>query len=194
MISNLNSKGSIALLESVPHRKYLEKLESDLVRGIGKICILKIIKNYGKDGVYGYQLFKDIEQLPNNILKIKDGTLYPLLRNLENWEYKEKDPNENKEKHYTLSLLQSTRKIVEDRPRKYYYLTKDGEKILAFMEGFFKKLLESISALNDFKINIDYNKYIFCKNCNNQVDISSNENQNCEICGFNPKKDNLEDE
>jgi DNA-binding PadR family transcriptional regulator len=108
------------------------------------------------------------------MLIIKEGTLYPLLRNLEKWTYK----NES------LSLIESFKRIEQDRPRKYYYLTEEGKKILSHLEGFFSKLLESIARLNDFQIILNEEKYIFCPNCKNQVDYSDKSISFCEICGF----------
>ncbi|MHA1984009.1 MAG: PadR family transcriptional regulator [Candidatus Hodarchaeales archaeon] len=182
MISNIKGYDLTALIESEPHRKFLENFESDLLRGIGKISILKIIKNYGKEGVYGYQLLKDLKEKTNNMLIIKEGTLYPLLRNLEKWE----------SKGISLSLIKSYKLVEQDRPRKYYYLTEEGEKILSHLEGFFSKLLEAISALNDFQIILNEEKYIYCQNCKNKVDYSDSNINFCEICGFNIKNKNLE--
>jgi PadR family transcriptional regulator PadR len=174
LISNIKGHDLTALIESEAHRRFLENFESDLLRGIGKISILKVIKNRGKKGVYGYQLLKDLKELTNNMLIIKEGTLYPLLRNLEKWQFKG-----NK-----LSLIQSYRQIEGDRPRKYYYLTEEGEKILSHLEGFFLKLLEAISGINDFQIILNEEKYIFCQNCKTRIDYSDSDSQFCEICGF----------
>lgn len=175
MISNIKGNDLTALIESEAHRKFLENFESDLLRGIGKICILKVIKNHGKEGVYGYQLLKDLKELTNNMLIIKEGTLYPLLRNLEKWQSKD-----NK-----LSLIQSYKHIEGDRPRKYYHLTEEGERILSHLEGFFLNLLESISGIIDFQIILNEEKYIFCQNCKTRIQYSDSNVNFCEICGFN---------
>ncbi len=175
MIRNIKGYDLTALIESESHRKFLENLESDLLRGIGKICILKVIKNHGKEGVYGYQLLKDLKELTNNMLIIKEGTLYPLLRNLEKWQSKG-----NK-----LSLIQSYRHVEGDRPRKYYYLTEEGDKILSHLEGFFLKLLEAISGITDFQIILNETKYRFCHNCKTRIEYSDSNIQFCEVCGVN---------
>lgn len=176
MISSIKGSDKSALIESESHRKFLENFESDLLRGIGKISILKVIKNHGKDGVYGYQLLKDLKKLTNNMLIIKEGTLYPMLRNLEKWE----------SKGINLSLIKSDKryKDTDDRPRKYYSITPDGEKILSHLEGFFSKLLQAIASLNDFQIILNDEKYIFCSNCKNKVDYADKNAQFCEICGY----------
>lgn len=183
MFSNIEGNDSTALIVSEAHRKFLENFESDLLRGIGKITILKVIKNHGTDGVYGWQLLKDLKELTNNMLIIKEGTLYPLLRNLEKWESKG-----NK-----LSLIQSYKKVEKDRQRKYYYLTEEGGRILSHLEGFFLKLLEAISGISDFQIILNEEKYIFCQNCNTRIEYSDNSIQFCEICGFKLGNNDQED-
>ncbi len=184
MIGKIEGSDTSVLEQSSAHRDFLKKFESDLLRGIGRLNILKVIQNYGKKGVYGYQLLKDLEEDTNKMLIIKEGTLYPLLRNLENW-----GSGENR-----LSLIQSYKEIEDDRMRKYYYLTEEGEKVLSHLEGFFLKLLESIAGINDFQIFLNEDKYIFCPNCKTRIDYSDSDVKFCEICGnklnFNSKEDN----
>lgn len=182
MISNIKGINSTTVIESEGHRRFLESFESDLLRGIGKISILKVIKNHGEEGVYGYKLLKDVKELTNNMLIIKEGTLYPLLRNLEKWQSKDSK----------LSLIRSSKKFEEDRPRKYYYLTEEGERILSHLEGIFLKLLEAISELIEFQITLDGEKYFFCDNCKTRIEYSDSDIEYCEICGYNLKGENLE--
>lgn len=172
-----------SLIESKSHLKFLESFESDLLRGIGKVCILKVIKNHGEEGLYGYQLLKDLKELTNNTLMIKEGTLYPLLRNLEKWKSKDKE----------LSLIYSIKKFEGDRPRKYYYLTEEGDRILSHLEGFFLKLLNAISGISDFQIILHEDKYVFCQNCKARIKYSDNSVKFCEICGYTLHK-SLEDD
>ena len=132
--------------------------------------------------MYGYQLLKDLKELTNNMLIIKEGTLYPLLRNLEKWQSKD-----NK-----LSLIRSYKQIEKDRPRKYYFLSEEGKRVLSHMEGFFVKLLEAISGISDFQI-IQSDNYIFCENCKTRIDFSDSDVQYCEICGFKLSNNYQED-
>ena len=118
------------------------------------------------------------------MLIIKEGTLYPLLRNLEKWQSKD-----NK-----LSLIQSYKDFEGDRPRKYYFLTEEGERILSHLEGFFLKLLEGISKINDFQILLNEEKYLFCNNCKNRIEYVDNDIQTCEICGQDPRREKLEED
>ncbi len=177
MISNIKGTES-TLIESESHRKFLESFESDLLRGIGKLCILKVITNHGKDGIYGYQLMKEVKELTHGMLIIKEGTLYPLLRNLENWGTKD----------YSIELIRSEKRYEdEERPRKYYFITDEGKKIVNHMEGFFSKLTEAISQLIDFNVTLNVEKYTYCPNCTNKVD-SINDANYCEECGYNLQK------
>jgi len=59
---------------------------------------------------YGYSL---INHLKENGLEIDQGTLYPLLRRLE-----------------SQGLLQSNWRIEADRPRRYYIISEEGQKLL----------------------------------------------------------------
>lgn len=77
---------------------------------------------------YGYAL---IQQLSALGLEIKEGTLYPLLRRLENQ-----------------GLLQSEWRVIDEaRPRRYYKLNPQGEKVLEDLQGEWKRLSASINAL-----------------------------------------------
>jgi PadR family transcriptional regulator PadR len=175
MISSIKGMES-TLIQSESHRKFLENFESDLLRGVGKLCILKVIKNHGDEGIYGYQLLKELKELTDNMLIIKEGTLYPLLRNLESWGSKE----------YYVELIRSEKRYEGDeRPRKYYFLTKEGDKIVNHMEGFFSKLTEAISKLIDFNIIFNEEKYSFCPNCANKIDVKDKISKFCEVCGQN---------
>lgn len=71
------------------------------------------------------------------MLIIEEGTLYPLLKKLE------KD-----------ALIQAERKIVNNRPRKYYYITPKGRRIQNHLTGFFNKLIESMSTLFEMKVEL----------------------------------------
>jgi len=84
--------------ESVFQNQILE-----LRRGSIVIAIVGIL---AKRTLYGYALLKELE-LYN--VPVDGGTLYPLLRRLEKQ-----------------GVLSSIWQVTENRPRKYYSLTKDG--------------------------------------------------------------------
>jgi PadR family transcriptional regulator, regulatory protein PadR len=76
---------------------------------------------------YGYSLVQTLEQ---EGFPIEPGTLYPLLRRLEKQ-----------------GLLDSTWDTSENRPRKYYKLSDQGQKIYAELIVEWQKISASITAL-----------------------------------------------
>lgn len=87
---------------------------TQIKKGYLDLCILTLIQSSKK--TYGFEL---ISQLAEFGISIKEGTLYPLLNRM------------TKE-----DILKSSW-VIEDsneRPRKYYSLTKAGEKILRAMQ------------------------------------------------------------
>ena len=166
MLKKVRTFHQNALIADLHYRGYVESFESELMRGISTVAILQIIKQHDKEGIYGYQLVKLLQEETNNVLIIDEGTLYPLLKKME------KD-----------GVLISERKSIDGRNRRYYYLTNEGKKLLNHMLGFFSKLLEAVSPLTDFVITLPEDKYIFCPNCTNKIKLDELSSF-CEICGF----------
>ncbi len=78
----------------------------ELRRGV---IVLAVLSQLG-EAQYGYSLLKG---LSDKGLEIDQGTLYPLLRRLE-----------------AQGLLQSTWKLEEAHPRRYYVISDEGRKML----------------------------------------------------------------
>lgn len=76
---------------------------------------------------YGYSL---IQKLQDKNFVIEAGTLYPLLRRLEKQE-----------------LLDSTWDLVENRPRRYYQISKKGKEI-------YHSLKKEYMLLNETMLNL----------------------------------------
>ena len=144
---------------------YASKIESEINRGISTLCILSVINQYGDNGVHGYQISKDLQDQTNKMLIIEEGTLYPLLRKLE-------DDN----------IITSERE-KEGRKRKFYYISEHGEKIYNYLSGFYSKLSEAIAPLFDVSVNLKENKYLYCPACANKIDITNLEAKYCDVCG-----------
>ena len=174
MIRRIKGLNPDALIQSEKFRNYLESFESELLRGISTMCILNIINQHGEEGTYGYQLLKDLEEQTNHMLIIEEGTLYPILRKLEKM-----GTQDGK-----IRLLESEKKSIKGRPRKYYKLTEEGVKVLHHLEGFFSKLIESLSNLMHFKIELQENLFFYCPNCSNKIDLKENNTNFCEMCGY----------
>jgi len=167
MFRNIKTYRPEALIESEKFRSYVESFESELLRGISTLSALSIVQRHPEEGIYGYQLLKELEEETKKILVIEEGTLYPILRKLE------RD-----------GLLISERKDSGGRPRKYYTLTDEGARLYDHMLGFFSKLLEAISSLMEFEIKLPEKKYVYCPNCTNKIPLEE-DIRFCNICGLN---------
>ncbi|MHA2298746.1 MAG: helix-turn-helix transcriptional regulator [Candidatus Hodarchaeales archaeon] len=171
----VKSFNSSALIQEEKFRRFLESFESDLLRGIAKLCILRIIKQHGPEGTYGYQILKELEEATGSMLVIEEGTLYPMLKNLEGW-----GSGDNK-----LQLVYVVRKKVSGRTRKYYSITEDGLRVYSHLEGFFTQMITAISNLLDFKVVLDHKAFLYCPNCSNKILLDQEEVKFCESCGLN---------
>lgn len=98
-------------------------MDTQLKKGVLDLCVLSIVK---KKDHYGYELVRKI----SNSIQVTEGTLYPILRRLKNEGY----------------LQTYLRESKEGPARKYYALTKSGEK----------KFMSLKNEWNDFtkKINL----------------------------------------
>ncbi|MEJ2250941.1 MAG: PadR family transcriptional regulator [Candidatus Lokiarchaeota archaeon] len=168
MIKRVKELRPEAEIASSKFRDFLEKFESEINRGISTLCVLSIINSHGKEGIYGYKILKELEEKTNDMLIVEEGTLYPLLRKLEKRD----------------KLINSAKKVVEGRMRKYYIMNENGRKIYFHISGYYNKLMEAISSLVDIKVHLK-ERYFYCPNCSNKIDLSNEDVFYCEICGYN---------
>ena len=82
---------------------------SKLYKGSLNTIILKLLDEEGK--MYGYEITQKVKQLTKGELKITEGALYPALHKLE-----------------AEGLLDVEVAKVDNRLRKYYKLTEQGQK------------------------------------------------------------------
>lgn len=76
------------------------------------MMLLKLVEEQDR---YGYELIKELEFRSNHVFSLKEGTLYPVLHNLE-----------------TTGAIESYEKTAPNgRLRKYYRITNTGKKLLA---------------------------------------------------------------
>lgn len=147
-------------------RPFLENMESEILRGISTLTILKVIWRAGESGNYGYQILKELKDETGSVLIIEDGTLYPILKKLQRE-----------------GLIESEKKSIGGRSRTYYRLTHAGQEIFNYLEGFFGRLIGSIAPLMEMSISYRSDRYFHCKNCGNRMDLKD-EPAFCEVCGF----------
>ena len=100
-----------------------EKLTQELRRGILVLAALSQLKS----AKYGYAL---IEELSTKGLEIDQGTLYPLLRRLEDQ-----------------GLLESEWNVEGSRPRRYYKISQTGEELLQMLTDDWLALVEVMKDL-----------------------------------------------
>ena len=87
------------------------KINKELLKGSTTVLILSILNR--KD-MYGYEMIKEIDLLSKGIFSFKEGTLYPILHNLENASYIESYWDDSS----------------SGRKRKYYKITELGREVL----------------------------------------------------------------
>ena len=136
-------------------QEYASKIESEINRGISTLCILSIINQHGEEGAYGYQISKDLQEQTHEKLVIEEGTLYPILRKLED----DKVIISEREK--------------DGRKRKFYFITEHGEKIYNYLSGFYSILTDAIAPLFDVSVHLKQNKYIYCPACANKINLQN---------------------
>jgi len=100
-----------------------EHLSLELRRGA---IVIATLSQLGEP-LYGYSLR---ERLAEQGLEVKEGTLYPLLRRLENQ-----------------GILESDWEVGEGRPRRYYRLSGRGTQVLAELEAEWEDLVATIGRL-----------------------------------------------
>ncbi len=101
----------------------IQNLTIELKRGTQIILVLQTLK---KDQ-YGYSLLQDLDKRG---VQMEAGTLYPLLRRLE-----------------SQGLLESTWDTTETRPRKYYRLNHEGQKVLEAMKQVWQEIVSDMNAM-----------------------------------------------
>jgi PadR family transcriptional regulator, regulatory protein PadR len=80
-----------------------------LIKGSLQTIILKLLEE--NERMYGYEITQKVKELTAGEIKITEGALYPALHKLE-----------------AEGLLTTEIQQVDNRVRKYYSLTKDGQK------------------------------------------------------------------
>jgi len=100
-----------------------DNLSLELRRGALVLAVLTELRHEE----YGYSLKK---LLADKGLEIDEGTLYPLLRRLEGQ-----------------ALLKSDWRVEDGRPRRYYKVSAQGEKLAKELAAEWQKLAAVIGAL-----------------------------------------------
>lgn len=99
----------------------LENWKTQIRKGYLELCLLLLIQKHKR--LYGFDLLEKLREMD---LHLKEGTLYPMLNRM----------TEDK----TLQAVWETENL-KGHPRKFYSLTKAGEKQLEDMKVEFEKLM-----------------------------------------------------
>jgi PadR family transcriptional regulator, regulatory protein PadR len=100
-----------------------QSLVQELRRGV---IILAVLSQLHEEQ-YGYSLMKRLE---DQGMQIDQGTLYPLLRRLEEQ-----------------NLLQSDWRVDTSRPRRYYILSEVGKQVLEEMTTEWSRIKNTVDTL-----------------------------------------------
>src|SRR5512139_2546529 len=87
----------------------IQSLENTILEMRRGVIVLAVLSQCNQEQ-YGYSLMKSLAEKG---LEIDQGTLYPLLRRLE-----------------TQGLLSSSWRLEDARPRRYYRISTEGQKLL----------------------------------------------------------------
>jgi len=115
------------MTELTAHSK---KFQKELNSGISALVLLSILDR-APESMYGYQIAKMLEDNEPTPPLMKQGTLYPVLRSLE-------------ENGLLKSLMEPS---VSGPPRRYYTITDDGRKALQEWMEIWKQTKKFVDAI-----------------------------------------------
>ena len=100
-----------------------KKFQKELNAGIASLVLLSVLDN-STEPMYGYQIAKLLDDYSGEASFMKQGALYPVLRQLE-----------------SSGLLESqVEPSVSGPPRRYYKITAEGKETLLTWQGVWKQM------------------------------------------------------
>ena len=100
-----------------------KKFQKELNAGIASLVLLSVLDK-SDEPMYGYQIAKLLEEYSGETSFMKQGALYPVLRQLE-----------------SSGLLESNvEPSVSGPPRRYYEITSEGKETLVIWQGVWKQM------------------------------------------------------
>lgn len=107
----------------MPNGSTNTRMLQELRRGVIILAVLAVLQ----EEKYGYAILK---QLDEQGIQIDQGTLYPMLRRLENQ-----------------GLLESSWKLDAARPRRYYRISEAGLDALADLRQYWQQIVGRVERL-----------------------------------------------
>lgn len=108
----------------------IQKFENLILEMRRGVIVLAVLSQCGSEQ-YGYSLMKNLSEKG---LEIDQGTLYPLLRRLE-----------------SQGLLESSWRLEDARPRRYYVISSDGQKVLPRLVDEWEGMVRMMDHMLDIK-------------------------------------------
>lgn len=102
--------------------------DKNLLSGATTLLVLSLLSTGDK---YGYQMISELEAKSDHTFTLKEGTLYPILHNLE---------NQGAVKAYEQAA-------PTGRTRRYYHITKKGLRILEEQKKDWNTFSENVNAV-----------------------------------------------
>jgi len=110
--------------------RYCEFIERKMKGGFSSIFVLYTIKS-APEPIHGYSIINKIQQLSSSAIVIQAGTVYPILRNLED-----------------LGLIEHTlERSLRGPERKVYILTSEGRRVIDRFDILIDTFISTIQAL-----------------------------------------------
>ena len=106
-----------------------KKFQKEMNAGTSSLVLLNVLSR-SKEPMYGYQIAKLLEESGPDFPMMKQGTLYPVLRSLE-------------ENGLLSSLVEPS---VSGPPRRYYKITTDGHAAKAEWLEIWKQIKKFVDA------------------------------------------------
>lgn len=105
---------------------------NELFKGTLQTIILNLLSE--NERMYGYEITQTVKSITQGELSLKEGALYPALHKLE-----------------ADGLLETSTQIVDNRVRKYYSLSKEGEKKVVSKLQEAKEFISQLQLLLNLK-------------------------------------------
>jgi len=116
----------------------VKKFARELNAGVVSLVLLAILDS-SSEALYGYEIAKRLEVSAGGELPMKRGTLYPVLRSME-------------EKGLLVSKVEPS---VSGPPRKYYSITDVGREVFVSWKQMWEKTLDFVGTALDGEVDSD---------------------------------------
>lgn len=103
-----------------------------MLKGSLQTIILKLLHENEK--MYGYEITRKVKEITRGEISLTEGALYPSLHKME-----------------AEGILSTTTEMVDNRVRKYYFLTPQGHEQVENKVSEAKSFIESLELLLNLK-------------------------------------------